>query len=276
MRGPNFSDLPKRFLSALVMITLALSSLFQGGWVFVLFWLVCGLIVNWEWQRIIDAQRLAWRVGAGGFALVLAAFLVVRHAADVAVFLSAVGAIAAASLAVPGRRVWAFCGVLYAAALVISVCLLRQSVLHGVEAIIWLFAVVWGTDVMAYMGGRIIGGPKLWPQVSPSKTWAGFLVGITSGALLGLVVLSVAFSESIPLASLFVLGLLTAALSQGGDLLESSIKRHFQVKDSSQLIPGHGGFMDRLDGFVTAVTFAAIIGAASAGAAAAAHGLFIW
>jgi phosphatidate cytidylyltransferase len=128
---------------------------------------------------------------------------------------------------------------------------------------------------MAYFGGRLIGGPKLWPRVSPSKTWSGFLVGITSGAFLGLSALLV-FADQVQPLPVVLLGLVTGAIAQGGDLFESSIKRHYGVKDSSHLIPGHGGAMDRLDGFITAALFAALFGTLHAGAAAAAHGLFVW
>jgi phosphatidate cytidylyltransferase len=128
---------------------------------------------------------------------------------------------------------------------------------------------------MAYFGGRVIGGPKLVPRISPAKTWAGLLSGVVCGALIGIVVLA-------PLAEVAVvpiglLGFAVAAVAQAGDLLESAIKRHFGVKDTSHLIPGHGGIMDRLDGFLAGASFAALFGLLRAGsAAAAAHGLFYW
>jgi phosphatidate cytidylyltransferase len=160
---------------------------------------------------------------------------------------------------------------------VLSVCVLRNSLFHGSTALLWLFAVVWGTDIMAYFGGRLIGGPKLWPRVSPGKTWSGFVVGVTCGALAGVwaVVLSTMPGE-VALAPLLPLGLAAAAVSQAGDLFESAIKRRFDVKDSSRLIPGHGGVMDRLDGFIFAAIFAALVGALHTGYIAAAHGLLVW
>ncbi len=143
----------------------------------------------------------------------------------------------------------------------------------GACAIGWLFAVVWGTDVCAYFGGRLIGGAKLCPRISPGKTWSGFAVGIVCGAVLGVVAVHFWPGVNARLGPVFLLGIVTGAVAQGGDLLESWIKRRFNVKDSSRLIPGHGGFMDRLDGFVAAAIFAALFGLAH-GQPSAASGLF--
>ena len=157
-------------------------------------------------------------------------------------------------------------------ALVASVSLLRISPSYGLAAILWLFAVVWGADIAAYFAGRSIGGPKLWPRVSPGKTWAGAIVGALAGAFLGL---ALAPWTNRPLA-LFWLGLATAIVSELGDLFESALKRRFGVKDSSGLIPGHGGLMDRLDGFWGAVLIGVIIGLVRGGFDAPARGLLLW
>lgn len=273
--GSLLSDLVPRLLSALAMIILALGALYQGGFVFVGFWTVAAMAVHWEWQRMTGGPHGPLRLYGGGLALALAGGLMAIGQRDAA--LLAVVLTAAAFLAlIPGpTRLWNAAGIIYAGALLLSVVVLRLSILSGLEAILWLFAIVWGTDIMAYFGGRLIGGPKLWPRVSPSKTWSGFLVGITSGACLGLSVL-LALGEQVSPLPVLGLGLITGAIAQGGDLFESSIKRRYGVKDSSHLIPGHGGAMDRLDGFITAALFAALFGTLQAGAAAAAHGLFVW
>ena len=271
----TLADLGPRLASGIVMIVLALGALYAGGPVFVAFWLVAGLAVHWEWQRLIGGERQMLRMALGGVVLVAVAALAGNAQSDAALLSLLLGALAMAAVASDGRRIWTAGGLLYAGALVLSVVVLRLSILGGFEAILWLFAIVWGTDVMAYFGGRLIGGAKLWPRVSPSKTWSGFLIGISSGALLGLAALSIYAVQIFPVP-LILLGLLVGAISQGGDLFESSLKRHFNVKDSSHLIPGHGGFMDRLDGFLAAASFAAAFGTMMAGAAAAAHGLFIW
>ena len=175
---------------------------------------------------------------------------------------------------IAGRRqgIWAAAGVLYAGALVASVGLLRVSPSFGMAAILWLFAVVWGADIAAYFAGRLIGGPRLWPRVSPGKTWAGAIVGAFAGAVLGLML--AAWTNR--LAALFWLGLATAIVSELGDLFESALKRRFGVKDSSGLIPGHGGLMDRLDAFTSASFFAAVVAILHPKGDYIASGLFQW
>ena len=282
----KMSDLGPRVASGIVMIIAALGTLWApeptylgliGSHLFVLFWLGASLAVHWEWQRLIGAERASLRFFVGGLALAGAAGLARSADGGLAVLLIAIAAGIMAWAAGPGKRIWAAGGMVYAGALVISVLTLRLSLFHGLESILWLFAVVWGTDIFAYFGGRLIGGPKLWPRVSPSKTWSGFLCGITAGALLGLLVLYLRFGTGeVRFLPLLGLGLVTAAISQGGDLVESSVKRFYGIKDSSRLIPGHGGFMDRLDGFLFAAAFAAIVGVAHSGLANAAHGLLQW
>ena len=191
-------------------------------------------------------------------------------------FVLLVGAGVAAWLGGEKRRLWCGFGVIYAGALAVAVIGLRLS-LEGLEAVLWLFAIVWGTDIMAYFGGRALGGPKLWPRVSPSKTWSGFLVGVSCGALAGLGALrarDALVDGAWP--GVLALGVITAMLSQGGDLFESSMKRRFGVKDSSHLIPGHGGFMDRLDGFIAAAVFAALVGGLRNGPVELAIGVLRW
>ena len=182
------------------------------------------------------------------------------------------GAVAVSWIAGRSERIWAAAGVLYAGALVASLGLLRASPGFGLAAILWLFAVVWGADIAAYFAGRVIGGPRLWPSVSPGKTWAGAIAGALAGAVLGLLL----FAWTDRLAALFYLGLAAAIVSELGDLFESALKRRFGVKDSSGLIPGHGGLMDRLDAFVAASVFAAVAGALNSRGPFIASGLFQW
>jgi phosphatidate cytidylyltransferase len=133
--------------------------------------------------------------------------------------------------------------------------------------------VVWATDIGGYFAGRTIGGPKLWVRVSPKKTWAGAIGGLT-GSLI--VAAGFAASGIGRMVSMLLLAAALSVVSQLGDLFESAVKRRFGVKDSSHLIPGHGGVLDRIDGFVAAIVLAAIIGVMRGGADGVARGLMVW
>jgi phosphatidate cytidylyltransferase len=245
----------------------------MGGAVFAMFWLVAGLAVLWEWQTLIGGARHRARFLLGAIGIAIAA----AFASYVALVISCGALLVAAALTIllaQRSRLAAGAGVLYAGALVVSVIALRQSDAFGFIAVAWLLALVWGTDIMAYFGGRLIGGPKLWPRVSAGKTWSGTLTGILGGAFIGVAAVAIGI-QTAPIVTLFLLGLLLAAISQAGDLAESALKRWFGVKDSGALIPGHGGVMDRLDGFTAACICAALIGALRQYPFIAA-GLFSW
>ena len=266
------SDLLPRVVSALVMASAAVATAWIGGPVFTLFWLVAALAVLWEWQGLVAGPRRRPAVAAGGVALAVAAFLAGAGRPVAAIALVALGATATAIAAYPGQRQAMAGGLLYAGALAVSLPVLRQSTPDGFAIVLWLFAVVWGTDTMAYFGGRLIGGAKLARRLSPSKTWSGFLTGISCGAVLGVLVVPTGRCEVCTL----VAGLCGGALAQAGDLFESAMKRRYGVKDAGSLIPGHGGVMDRLDGFIAASLFAAGIGLWRFGPMAAGSGLLQW
>lgn len=277
----NLADLGLRIGSALVMVALALGTLFLGGQAFLLFWLLACVLINWEWQQMSGGPHLLWRSLAGTAALAGAAASLRLGEPEIPLLALLAGMIVLAFLAGPGKRLWAASGLAYAGALLVALGVLRFSNpgMYRHMAILWLFAIVWGTDIMAYFGGRLIGGPKLWPRISPSKTWSGTLTGVIMGAVFGTgVTLASTWFYDTPVShrAVFVLALLVAAASQTGDLLESAMKRHFGVKDSSTLIPGHGGFMDRLDGFVAASVLAALVGSWRYGTGLAVNGLFQW
>jgi phosphatidate cytidylyltransferase len=140
-------------------------------------------------------------------------------------------------------------------------------------ALMLVLLVVWGSDIGGYVAGRGIGGPKLWPRVSPNKTWAGAIGGFVVSVLVGLGFSLLGFGKAVPL---LVLSAMLSIAAQCGDLFESAVKRHFGVKDSSHIIPGHGGILDRLDGFVAAIVLAAIIGFLRYGADGVGRGLMVW
>jgi phosphatidate cytidylyltransferase len=279
--GPPTGSAPQRFgpdlwprvAAAVAMGTVALAATWIGGFLFAAFWWLASIVVLWEWQRLVGGERLiVARVGAGAVALALAALSALHDSIAGVVAALILGAAAVGWIAGGRQGIWAAAGVLYAGALVASVGLLRVSPSFGMASMLWLFAVVWGADIAAYFAGRLIGGPRLWPRVSPGKTWAGAIVGAFAGAVLGLML--AAWTNR--LAALFWLGLATAVVSELGDLFESALKRRFGVKDSSGLIPGHGGLMDRLDAFTSASFFAAVVAILHPKGDYIASGLFQW
>jgi phosphatidate cytidylyltransferase len=185
-----------------------------------------------------------------------------------------IGAVGAAAFAPVGRREWTAVGVIYAGALLLAPIFLRRDAELGFLAIIYLFAIVWTTDTAAYFIGRAVGGPKLWPRVSPKKTWSGAIGGTVAATAVGAAV--VGTGTAAPMVPVVLVGIVLSIVSQAGDLFESAVKRRFGAKDASQLIPGHGGVMDRLDGFLTAAAAAALIGVAHQGPDLAARGLLLW
>ena len=184
-KSGGFGDLGPRVASALVLVLLAVATLISGGHVFVLFWLLAAFAISWEWQSLIGGERRFARLAVSGVALAAAAGL--AHSGEIAAGGLVVFALSGvvAILAGPSRRIWALTGVIYSGALMIAVCVLRDSPEVGLLSIAWLFALVWGTDVFAYFGGRIVGGPKLWPRVSAGKTWSGTVIGRIERRLAG-------------------------------------------------------------------------------------------
>lgn len=267
-------DLGVRAASGFALIAVALGSTLAGGAVFAATWLLASAAVLFEWQRLVGGARRAARSAIGIAGLVGIAALAPRQEVGAGVLLAVLVAITAA-IAGAARRGWAAAGTAYAGLFVLAVVSLRCSHPDGLRALIWLFATVWATDVFAYLGGRLVGGPKLWPRVSPSKTWSGTLIGLAAGAAIGTVAaLRDRFSPE-ALAPMLALTAAAAILSQIGDAAESAIKRRFGVKDTGRIIPGHGGLMDRLDGFIAAAVFAFLFGLAR-GLPSVAAGLFAW
>jgi phosphatidate cytidylyltransferase len=169
---------------------------------------------------------------------------------------------------------WTIAGIGYAGVMFAAPIILRADAAHGLLAILLLFAVVWTTDIFGYFAGRAFGGPKLCPAISPKKTWSGAIAG-TLGAMIVAVLLAGYFGTFNKVA-IAGIALLLSVTAQLGDLLESWVKRRFGAKDASQLIPGHGGVMDRLDGFWAAVFVGCAIGLLRGGFEAPARGLLVW
>lgn len=272
--GGGLGNLVLRVVSALVLAPLAVAAAWLGNWVFALFWLAAALLVLWEWIHLVAGPRHTLMFSASASALTVAALVEFRERPVAAALLIVLGAIASLIFAQRRHRLWVTAGIAYAGAMLLAPMLLRSDPDYGFFAIVLLFAVVWTTDVMAYFTGRALGGPKLCPPVSPNKTWSG----AASGAICATGVafaLSRAARVGDP-ATIAIIGLMLSVLAQLGDLLESWVKRRFGAKDASHLIPGHGGVMDRLDGFWAAATAACLVGLIHGGLSNAALGLLLW
>jgi phosphatidate cytidylyltransferase len=268
------SNLVLRIVSSLVLAPIAIAAAYFGGVVFIIFWAAAALIVFWEWQTLVCAHDRNSVLAIGAAALAAAAVMLLTGRYGTALALVALSGFGVAALASRARRAWCAAGLFYAAALLVAPVMLRNDPVYGFAAIVFVFAVVWFSDIVAYFAGRAIGGPKLMPRVSPKKTWSGAIGGTAGGVIGG--VLVVRYSGIASLGAAAAIACALSLMSQAGDLLESAIKRRFNTKDASQLIPGHGGLMDRLDGFVTAALAAVLIGIAHGGVNAPARGLMVW
>jgi phosphatidate cytidylyltransferase len=268
------SNLVLRIMSAVVLAPLALTAAYVGGWLFMVFWGVAAAGILWEWFSIVGSRAQHKALAAAGCGLLAAWVFAYAGRWDIGFDCLLLGCVAAALLGPPARRGWLAAGTLYAGIVLLAPILLRRDAEYGFAAIVFLFAVVWGTDIFAYLAGRSFGGPKLATGISPNKTWSGALGGAFAAGCIGL--LTATLLHATMIVPLLVIALGISVVAQTGDLFESWVKRRFGAKNSSELIPGHGGLMDRLDGFATAALAAAIIGIARAGLDAPARGLMLW
>ncbi len=237
-----------RVLSAAVLAPVALACAWFGGVAWLLLITAASAGMAWEWGTISRAGP-RWAVMPGVSLAVLASGFAPMHVA--------IGIlIVAAGIAWSGSRTAAV-GVAYVGLGGIALVLLRADPAVGRANLLFLVFVVWASDIAAYAAGRLFGGPKLAPRISPGKTWSGSVGGLLGAGLVGAAVAQ-AFAPGHAIAAAWV-AMVLAAAGQAGDLLESAIKRRFGVKDSGQSIPGHGGLLDRLDGFLTATPVAVLL-----------------
>jgi phosphatidate cytidylyltransferase len=265
-------NLLTRVVAALVLAPLAIAVAYAGGWLWIILVTLAAIGLFVEWLAVVGAGTPP--VMAAGIVTLFAAGCVEvgRIGTSYVFSLAAVGIVCAALLA-PHRRGWTVLGGCYAFAALIASVALRLDQAWGFAALMFVLLVVWATDIGGYFAGRGIGGPKLWPRISPKKTWAGAVGGFAASLVVAAGFAALGFGNTGPIL------LLSAALSvasQCGDLFESAVKRRFGVKDSSHIIPGHGGLMDRLDGFVAAIVLAAILGFLRGGADGVGRGLMVW
>jgi phosphatidate cytidylyltransferase len=265
-------NLVMRIAAAAVLIPLAVAIAYAGGWLWTALVTLAASGLFVEWLAIVGLAGSARAIVPGAAALAVAGLCFAIGRLDAALVALAVGFVAVMSLA-PERRNWAAAGFLYAAAAEIASVLVRLDPVKGFAALMFVLLITWVTDSGGYFAGRSIGGPKLWPRVSPKKTWAGAIGGFAASLV---VAIGFAAFDLGRIGPLLLLSAVLSVASQLGDLFESAVKRRFGVKDSSQIIPGHGGLMDRLDGFVAAVVVAALFGLLRGGADGVGRGLMVW
>lgn len=253
------AELRLRIASGAAVGVVAFAMLYWSPAAFAVLTFFVAAAMSWEWSRIVRGAMPDSGLVVQILTVLGAAVLTARDMAGMAIVAAIVGAVAVAALTTgTGRSRLSGAGVLYTALPVVALGWLRSDEPLGYLATLFVILSVVVTDVAAYVSGRTIGGARLWPEVSPNKTWAGLIGGILTAAVAG--ALFSFLSGTGGGAWLASLGLALGLVAQWGDLAESALKRHFGLKDSSDLIPGHGGVMDRMDGLVTASVVAALIG----------------
>lgn len=271
----KWGDLGVRALSAVILIPAVLADVWAGGIWFHLFVALMGILMAQEWVTIVHrGNPIQFALHAAG--AMCGALLPLDVGLGGGLAAIAVLAVVSIALAVAEEQgpIWRYLGVVYVSVPPIALVLLREDPNYGIAAIVWVMVTVWAADTLAYFAGRIIGGPKLAPRLSPKKTWAGL-----GGAMAGSAIAAALVAMWLAMPHMAVLALLAASLAvveQAGDLFKSAMKRHYGVKDSGRLIPGHGGVIDRVDGLVAVASAAALIGVLRAGTAAAGAGVLLW
>ncbi|SHH39110.1 phosphatidate cytidylyltransferase [Bradyrhizobium erythrophlei] len=265
-------NLMTRVIVAMVLAPAAIAIAYAGGWMWTALVTLAAIGLYVEWLMIVGAGRKRGAVASGVIALAIAGLCLTLGWIDASLGASALGLVAVALFS-PERRSWIAAGFFYAAAAEIGSVLVRLDQAWGFVALMLILLVVWVTDIGGYFAGRGIGGPKLWPRVSPKKTWAGAVGGFAASLLVAEAFVAFGLGETGPT---LLLGAVLSIVSQLGDLFESAVKRRFGVKDSSHIIPGHGGLLDRLDGYVAAVVLAAIFGFLRGGVDGVGRGLMVW
>ena len=265
------SELERRVGSALILGPLAVAAIYFGTPYFEIVLILCAVAMAWEWDRICGRHRFGasgWVMAAGLLAAGVAAWLRHYEIALAVVAVGAIGVYGAALLARRGHPVWSASGTLVVGIPCVAAVWLRDLPQQGLETFVWLIGAVWTTDLAAYVTGRLVGGAKLAPRISPGKTWAGLIGAIVAAAIWGLVCAAWIGAEAV--WAFAVLGAIAAVLAQTGDLTVSLVKRRFGVKDASNLIPGHGGVLDRFDGLLIATPALAVLAWSLKG------GIFAW
>jgi phosphatidate cytidylyltransferase len=254
-----------RIISAAVLIPIVVAAVYAGHPAWDLLVVLFGGVMAWEWARIVVRSGASVSIRGRLFLSLLSPLLIgcalVAYAfrdslpqsflpmsTPYFVVASIVGATLTAAFHFQMRALWFGLGIAYVAVPCLAIIALRADPSVGLQQILWIVALVIAADTGAYAAGRSIGGPKLAPRISPNKTWAGLGGAVVSAAIMGAIT---AFLMDLPAFwTLTVVSGLLGIVAQAGDLAESAFKRHFGVKDASNIIPGHGGALDRVDGLI--------------------------
>ncbi|MBM3511232.1 MAG: phosphatidate cytidylyltransferase [Alphaproteobacteria bacterium] len=252
------SNLLVRTISALVLAPIVLGAIYLGGTAFAALLAAAGLAMAYEWDRLCGGSGYSAPAIVHGAVVVAVAAMATEANAVLALAAIGLGTVAAAVVAhrLARSALWQGAGVLYAALPILALVLLRGDPVDGRAVVLWLFGVVWATDIGGYLVGRAIGGPKL-THISPNKTWSGLAGAVAFAAAAGAAI-AVALAMG-PWVRFAIFAALLGLIAQAGDIGESWIKRRRAVKDSGSLIPGHGGILDRVDGLVTAAPALALM-----------------
>jgi phosphatidate cytidylyltransferase len=261
MVKPISSELILRIKSAFVLAAISVAATYAGPDTFGVFIIVASILMSWEWCRVVRGRNFDFIFLLQIVAVIGSGLLTLKGWPA-----TAMGVIFAATwmsfwvhgwLGLKSDPRWSAAGFYYAGLPSIALIAIRQDPDYGFHAILYLFFVVWSADTGAFFTGRAIGGPKLAPVISPNKTWAGLIGGALAAGLAGMLFAYWLGGTSVPM--LACVSVVLAIVSQAGDLGESFLKRAFGMKNSSGLIPGHGGVLDRLDGLVFAAMGAGLI-----------------
>jgi phosphatidate cytidylyltransferase len=251
------SDFPVRLLSGLAVGAIVALFVFTGMLPFAVLVVAVTLLLSWEWSRLVHGPDVDAVVAVHLISAFAGAALAWFEKAGLGLLALTTGAILAMVLSLGRNSILAGLGVFYAGLPAIAIIWLRSDPGFGLLAVVFLIVVTIAADTGAFISGRLLGGPKLWPRLSPNKTWAGLMGAVLAGAVIGAL-----FWFAVPAASPLHLGVtaaLLALVAQAGDLAESALKRRFGAKDTGTLIPGHGGVMDRVDGLIAAASAAGLI-----------------
>lgn len=271
LADPPAPELRRRLVSALVLAPLVLAAIYIGTPLFEIILTIAAALMAWEWDRLCGDRRF----GLSGWAMVLA--MVVAGVAawarrfdivTLALVLGAGAAYAAAAASQRNHPAWISAGPIVIGFPCAALAWLRGLPIDGLETAVWLIGSICATDLAAFITGRVVGGARLAPKISPQKTWSGLIGAVVGSSLWGLA--CGFWFGATSLILLAFLGAGAAIVAQGGDLAVSFVKRRFGAKDASNLIPGHGGVLDRLDGMLTAAPALAALVLLSEG------GIFAW